>query len=156
MIPALLRLLIALLIIAFLGYETLYAALRYEAWVQWMRTLPYAGKWPHILSIIVLITNGTIVLLLFRYKPKTGFILALFAAIICIAYLFFALLFTDYFFTPFHSYWNGMTWFHRMLGMLCIGWLSWVALLLTPTIQHQNIGSVNPATDPSMQEYGES
>lgn len=115
-------------VMAYYVGECLYVLLRYDSFRNWVQRLPYIGIAGNVL---VWILPGMILLLLYLFligKRVIAFQLAVWMGLLFTLYLCAALLASTVFFTPFHAWWPGMTWFSRMMITLAITWWSWWAI----------------------------
>jgi hypothetical protein len=127
---------ICFIIALFFYYEGLYLLTRQDAYRIWIRHLPFAHfiSESSILGYLIPLVNMAFVLLIILPSGRMwGLRLSLISSLGFILYLMFALLFTPVFFLPFHAYWSHMRWFDKMLFLLGIAWLSFIAMLLKKT-----------------------
>ncbi|WP_276484758.1 MauE/DoxX family redox-associated membrane protein [Paraflavitalea pollutisoli] len=112
------------ILVGFFGYEAMDKLLSYAAFASWCRVLPYIGRWAPLTAFCVVVVEILIILLVLLGRSRLGILLALFSILLFTSYQCVALL-NNWFYLPFHPYWEGMTWLSKVLLVLGLGWGCW-------------------------------
>lgn len=116
---------IQIVVVGYHGFETVYLLRDYRVFAFWCEMLPYISKVAPLVAGLVIAVDMLIVVLALFGSYRSAMQCSLWACMLYTLYLCVALLTSNWFFTPFHPYWTGMTWLSRMLIALGIAWSCW-------------------------------